>query len=87
MDHSPPGPSVCEIHQARKLEWAAISFSRGLPDPGTEPASLASPALAGGFFTTSMTWEAPVGPLSAVSLYEKGDLSHQLHHYALRTSH
>ena len=28
-----------------------------LPDPGIEPASLASLALAGGFFTT--TWEAP----------------------------
>ena len=26
-----------------------------LPDPGIEPASLTSPALAGGFFTT---WEA-----------------------------
>ena len=30
-----------------------------LPDPGIEPQSLASPALAGGFFTTSATWEAP----------------------------
>ena len=29
----------------------------GLPDPGIEPASLTSPALAGGFFTTSATWE------------------------------
>ena len=31
--------------------WVAISFSGGgvLPDPGTEPTSL---ALAGGFFTT-----------------------------------
>ena len=29
-----------------------------LSDPGTEPASLLSPALAGGFFTTSTTWEA-----------------------------
>ena len=28
---------------------------RDLPDPGIEPAS---PALAGGFFTTSATWEA-----------------------------
>ena len=27
-----------------------------LPDPGIEPASLMSPALAGGFFTTSATW-------------------------------
>ena len=29
-----------------------------LPDPGIKPASLVSPALAGGFFTTSSTWEA-----------------------------
>ena len=29
-----------------------------LPDPGIEPTSLISPALGGGFFTTSTTWEA-----------------------------
>ena len=29
-----------------------------LPNPGTEPTSLTSSALAGGFFTTSTTWEA-----------------------------
>ena len=42
------------IFQARILECVAISFSRDLPDPGIEPMS---PALAGGFFTTSTTWE------------------------------
>ena len=31
-----------------------------LPEPGIEPESLVSPALAGGFFTTSATWEAQV---------------------------
>ena len=31
-----------------------------LPDPGIEPASLMSPALAGGFFTTSPSWEGPL---------------------------
>ena len=31
-----------------------------LPDPGIEPASLLSSALAGRFFTTSATWKAPV---------------------------
>ena len=35
--------------QARILEWVAISYSRDLAGPGIEPAS---PALAGGFFTT-----------------------------------
>ena len=29
-----------------------------VPDPGIKPASLLSPALAGGFFTTNTTWEA-----------------------------
>ena len=29
-----------------------------LPNPGMEPESLTSPALTGGFFTTSATWEA-----------------------------
>ena len=29
-----------------------------LPDPGMEPTSLTSPALAGRFFTTRATWEA-----------------------------
>ena len=29
-----------------------------LPDPGIEPISLMSPALAGMFFTTSAIWEA-----------------------------
>ena len=28
-----------------------------LPDPGIEPLSLKSPALAGGFLTTSATWK------------------------------
>ena len=30
-----------------------------LPDPGIEPSSLASPALAGGFFTTRIICETP----------------------------
>ena len=35
-----------------------------LPDPGIEPMSPVSPALAGGFFTTNATWEAhPTPPL------------------------
>ena len=33
-----------------------------LPDPGIEPTSFASPALAGRFFTTSATWEALAWP-------------------------
>ena len=33
-----------------------MSFSRELPNSGNEPTSL---VLAGGFFTTLVTWEAP----------------------------
>ena len=41
--------------------WSGLPFlpPRDLPDPGVEPASLMSPALAGGFFTAGATWEAP----------------------------
>ena len=51
MDCSPQGSSVHGILQARILEWITILFSGNLPDPGIESASLASPALAGRFFT------------------------------------
>ena len=42
--------------------WSGLLFPPpgDLPDPAIEPESLASPALAGGFFTTSATWEAPI---------------------------
>ena len=42
MGCSSPGSSVHGIFQARILEWVVISFSRGSPDPGSEPRS---PAL------------------------------------------
>ena len=57
MDYSPPGFSVREILQARILEWVAMPSSRGSSQPRIEPVSPMSPALAGGFFTTSTTYE------------------------------
>ena len=41
--------------------WSGLPFpiSQNLPNPENELVSLVSPALAGGFFTTSTTWEAP----------------------------
>ena len=59
VDYSLPGSSAHGILQARILEGVSISFpSPGdLPNPGMEPAS---PALAGGFFTTSTTREAHI---------------------------
>ena len=59
MDCNPPGSSVHGILQARTLKWVAISSSRASSDPGIQTVSLMSPALAGRFFTTSATWEAP----------------------------
>ena len=45
----------------RQEYWSGWKFPPpgDLPDPGIEPLSLMSPALAGGFFTTSASWEAP----------------------------
>ena len=68
LDCSPPGSSVDGILQARMLEWAALSSSRGSSHPGVELPSLESRALAGGcfffFFTTG-----PIGkPTSGVSV-------------------
>jgi len=55
MDCGPLGSSVRGIFQAGILEWVTISFSGDLPDPGIKAlsfVSLASPAVAGRFFTT-----------------------------------
>ena len=47
---------------SRQEYWSGLPCpSPGdLPDPGIKPMSLMSPALAGGFFTTSATWEASI---------------------------
>ena len=55
MGCSLPGSSVHGISQARILEWMAISFSRGFPDPGIKHEFL---ALAGRLLTT----EGPESP-------------------------
>ena len=59
MDCSASGSSVHGILQAKILEWVAMPSSGDLPDPGNEPVFLMSPVLAGRFFSTSATWEAP----------------------------
>ena len=63
-------PTLCDpnsvVHQAPPfLRFSRQEYWSGLPcpspgdllDPGIEPASLRSPALTEGFFTTSTTWE------------------------------
>ena len=44
---------------SRQEYWTELSSPPpgDLPDPEIKPASLMSPALVGGFFTTSATWE------------------------------
>ena len=70
MDYSPPGSSVQGISQVRILEWVVISFSRDHPSPGIEPAS---PAWAGGFFTT----EPPEKPYIKALGHEQRYIMHR----------
>ena len=55
MDCSPPGSSVHRIFQARKLDWVAISSSRGSSWP-KDWTSVS--CITGGFFTN---WAAKLG--------------------------
>ena len=66
LDCSPPGSSAHGILQARVLEWVAMPSFRG--SLGIESASFKSPALKGGFFITSTTWEALQKHVCAKSL-------------------
>ena len=58
MDRSPQAP--LSVGFPRQEYWSGLPCTPpgDLPIPGIEPASLASPALAGGFFITDTTWEA-----------------------------
>ena len=55
MDCSPQDPLSIGFFQEEYLNWVPFPFPGGLPDPGIEPMSLMSLALAGGFFTASFT--------------------------------
>ena len=50
---------------SRQEYWSGLPFPPPghLPDPGIEPTSPNSPALAGSFFTTSANWEAHLGEI------------------------
>ena len=52
-----------------KLYLCVRVQSLSLPDPGTEPASLAFPSLADRFFTTSATWEARMYVYEVINIY------------------
>ena len=57
---------------ARQDYWSRLPCPTpgDLPNPGSELASLMSPALAGRFFPTSDTWEDPVKPNTFFFLME-----------------
>ena len=63
---APQAPLSMEF--SRQEYWSGLPCPPlgNLPDPGIKPLSLMSPALAGGFFTTSATWEAHLVPLAEV---------------------
>ena len=52
-------PLIMEF--SRQKYWSGLPFPTAgdLPNSGIEPVSLASPVLAGRFFTSCATWEAP----------------------------
>ena len=53
-------PAPLSMGFSKQEHWSALpcALPGDLPDPGIKLASLTSPALAGGFFTSSATWEA-----------------------------
>ena len=65
------------IEFSRQEYWSGVPFPPpgDLPNPGIKPACLASPALAGGFFTTRATWEASY-PLSSLTIIFNWAITH-----------
>ena len=57
----------------RQEYWSGLPFPSpgNLPDPGIEPVSLTSLALAGEFFTTSTIWEAWGSQFSSVQSFSR----------------
>ena len=55
VDHQTPLP----LEFSRQEYWSGLPFPspEALPDPGIKLTSFMSPALTGGFFTTSAIWE------------------------------
>ena len=83
VDCSPLGSSVHGISQVRILECVACPPPGHLLDTVMEPASLTSPALAGGFFTTSATWEAPLYSIRRYYHLNEEETKDHRHDFAL----
>ena len=59
MDYSPPGSCVHGILQAKTVEWAATSYSRGSSCSRNQTCASCVSCTGRRFFTTSTTWDAP----------------------------
>ena len=62
---NPMDCSPLSVEFSSQEYWSGLPFPTAgdIPDPGIEPSFLASPTLAGGFFTTSATWEFQLRPM------------------------
>ena len=75
-DCETPWTVACQASLSMKFSrqeyWSELTCPPpgDLPNPGIEPAFLMSSALAGGFFTTSATWEAPISQHSIALLIQ-----------------
>ena len=74
VTHQAPQP----VGFSRKEYWSVLPCPPpgDLSNPGIEPLSLTSPALAGRFFTTSATWESPL-LLFNLNMHENSDKQFQ----------
>ena len=69
---------------SRQEDWSGLPWPPpgDPPNLGIEPGSLMSPLLAGSFFTTTATWEAPtsdyLSPNQSVNAGESRDLGGQV---------
>ena len=57
MDCSLPGSSVHGDSPGKNTGVGCRALLQGIPNPRIKPGCPMSPALAGGFFTTSASWE------------------------------
>ena len=59
MDYSPWNQAPLPMESSWQEYWSGVPFPTpwDLPNPGIKPTSLASPALAGEYFTSSANWD------------------------------
>ena len=68
MNHSPQAPLSLGFY--RKEYWSGLLCPPpgDLPNPGIKPATLTSRPVAGRFFASGATWEAPGGDSTMILL-------------------